>query len=153
MPHHAPERTGALAPEVSILSKSANRRIGTALIFAVAIFVWWYVEAEDFSDSRVAGKYVFIHDGVTQQLTLKRDHTFEQEDSVSGTTTHASGTWRVFTSTGHMAFSRSFIDARDEWRGLDDHKVFGIVKNYLGLVSITFDPYSKPVMAFKKLFS
>ena len=153
MPQHAPERTGASAPEVRILSKSANRRIGISILVAVAIFVWWYVEAEDFSDGRVAGRYVFIHDGVTQQLTLRSDHTFEQEDSVSGTITHASGTWRVFSSTGHMAFSSSFIDARDEWRGQDHHEVHGIFKNYLGLVSITFDPYSKPVTAFKKIFS
>lgn len=133
--------------------KSTNRLVGIALICAVALFVWWYVEAEDFSDGRVAGQYVLTHDGVIQRLTLKSDHTFEQDDLVSGTTTHASGTWRVFSSTGHMAFSSNFIDARDEWRGQDHHEVYAIFKNYLGLVSITFDPYSKPVMAYKKLFS
>jgi hypothetical protein len=111
------------------------------------------VEAEDFSDGRVSGQYLVIHDGITQHITLHRDHTFEQDDVANGITRHASGTWRVFTSTGHMSFSSSFIDARGTWRGQDGQDVYAIFKNYFGLVSITFDPYTAPVKTYKKLFS
>jgi hypothetical protein len=136
-----------------VTKRSTSRSLGIAIACAVFLLVGWYVEAEDFSDSRVSGGYVFTHDGITQRLKLKRDHTFEQEDSVNGIVTRANGTWRVFSSTGHMAFSSSFIDARNAWRGQDEHEVFGVVKNYFGLVSITFESDSTQVKAYKKLFS
>ena len=107
------------------------------------MFLWWYVEAEDFSDSRVSGRYVLQHDGVTQRLTLKDDHTFTQEDNANGIVKRANGTWRVFSHTGHVAFSSSFIDACD---------VYGVFKNYFGVVSLTFDSGTS-VKAYKKLFS
>jgi hypothetical protein len=140
----------ALALEVSTMSPRYKRSIGFALICALLLFVAWYVEAEDFNENRVAGTYVFPHDGITQRLTLKRDHTFEQADTKNGTTTHAEGPWRAFSSIGHMSFSRSFIDARDYWRGQDEHEVYGIFKNYWGWVSITMDDNTK---AYKKPFS
>jgi hypothetical protein len=119
----------------------------------ILLLAAWYVEAEDFSESRVSGQYVLVHDGITQRITLHRDHTFEQDDDVNGTIKHASGTWRVFSSTGHMSFSSSFIDARNSWRGQDQHEVYAIFKNYLGVVSITFDPYTSPVKTYKKIIS
>lgn len=136
-----------------MMKNSTSRFVGVVLVCALLLFVGWYVEAEDFSDSKITGEYVFVHDGVTQLVKLKRDHTFEQEDRLNGTISHARGTWRVFSSTGHIAFSSSFIDARDSWRGQDEHEIYGIVKNYLGLVSITFDADSMQVKAYKKLFS
>ena len=123
------------------------------MIFGIMLLAAWYVEAEDFSESRVSGQYTVIHDGITQHITLHRDHTFEQDDDVNGTARHASGTWRIVSSTGHMAFSSSFIDARSTWRGQDGQDVYAIFKNYFGLVSITFDPYTAPMKTYKKLFS
>ena len=132
---------------------STSRPLGIVIVCALLLYVGWYGEAENFSDSRVSGEYVFIHDGITQQIKLNRDHTFEQEDSVNGVVSHARGTWRVFSSTGHMAFSKSFINARNSWRGHDEGDVYGVAKNYFGLVSITFDSDSTPIKAYKKLFS
>jgi hypothetical protein len=131
------------------LTTRSGRLIGILSICAVVLFVWWYIEAEDFSESRVAGQYVFTHDGITQKVTLNRDHTFDQEDSANGIIKHASGTWRVFSSTGHMAFSSSFIDAPEGSRGADEKDVYAIFKNYLGWVSITLDGKK----TYKKLFS
>ena len=114
---------------------------------------WWYVEAEDFSEQRVSGVYVLRHDGITQKIVLRPNHTFDQEDAANGAIRHGSGTWRVFSSTGHVAFSSSFIDARPSWRGQDEHEVYGVFKNYFGIVSLNFDADQTSITAFKRLFS
>jgi hypothetical protein len=134
-------------------SKTRSVTVGSILIAVLFVAVWWYIDAEDFSETQVSGQYTLIHDGITQRLTLKRDHTFEQEDNANGTIKHANGTWRVFSSTGHVAFSSSFLDARDSWRGQEQHDVYAVFKNYFGIISITFDPDTSPVKTYKELFS
>jgi hypothetical protein len=134
-------------------SAARGRVFGGVLACTLLLYVWWYVEAEDFSDARVAGEYVLIHDGVTQRLTLLRDHTFTQEDTRNGITQRATGTWRVFSSTGHMSFSRDFIDSQPAWRGQDSPEVYGLFKNYFGLVSLTFASDTSSVKAYKRMFS
>jgi hypothetical protein len=131
------------------LSLTPNRRIEIALLCAILLFIGWYLEAEDFSESRVAGQYVFHHDGITQRVTLHPEHRFEQEDSTNGSTKRANGTWRMVSSGGVMCFSSSFIDAPDGARGAEERDVYGIFKNYFGWVSITLDGKK----SYKKLFS
>jgi hypothetical protein len=136
-----------------VRSPSSKKIIGSLLLCAAVLFVWWYIEAENFSDGIVTGEYVLAHDNITQRLTLKRDHTFEQEDTVDGMVHRATGTWRVFSRTGHMSFSPTFIDAPIAWRGQDKHEVFGLFKNYFGFISLTFFSDNASITTFKKPLS
>jgi hypothetical protein len=122
------------------------------MIGAILLFVAWYVEAEDFTESRVAGQYVFHHDGITQRVTLYPDHRFKQEDSTNGSTKYADGTWRAVSSRGGFEFSSSFIDAPEARRSKETGEVYGIFKNYLGWVSITLDDNTTEIKAYKRLF-
>jgi hypothetical protein len=131
------------------LLNTFNRRIGIALLAAILLFVGWYVEAEDFSQSRVSGKYVFQHDGIKQAVTLYPDHRFAQDDLMNGSSKHADGTWRMVSSGGMMCFSSNFLDAPEGTRGAEEKEVFATFKNYLGWVSITLNGKK----SYKQLFS
>ena len=119
-----------------------HRRRQLAIV-AIALMVaswlaWalWYFEAGDFSDSAVSGTYVFQTGGGTTAITLRPDHTFQQERSRSRETKYSNGTWRVF-GEGQIAFSDGFVAFPGQFVGRDG-TAYGQIKNWFGIVSITF---------------
>ena len=129
----------------------STRIAGIVLLCVIALGMFWYIEAGYFDDAKVAGEYVSKETGITRHLWLKADHTFTQEDVVSGNAHRASGTWHGTTSTGRFWFSNNFIDPPYGVREQDSAEVSGVFENWFGFVSITFN--NSNVRLYKKLFS
>jgi hypothetical protein len=105
----------------------------------------------DFSDWKVAGKYVSNSSNGRNSIQLKPDHTFEQEWIANGQTKHASGSWRRFGEAG-VAFSNSFLGASTA--AAADNNVYGMLDSTFGFITLTLDPRydTAPVQFHKKLF-
>jgi hypothetical protein len=82
-------------------------RISSILLLLVLSFIW-LVEAMDYGDSVAAGTYHFARGGEASTLVLSPDHTFKQQLTRSGQTSHAEGTWRRL-GEGGINFSKDFL--------------------------------------------
>jgi hypothetical protein len=113
-------------------------------------FAMWYVEAGDFSERAVSGRYGLQTVDRTSRLVLMRDHTFQQEIDFQGKTARSAGTWRI-VGEGGIAFSKDFIVVPGQERS-HDGTVYGQIKNVLGIVSIRFDQDSDGLEFRKRIF-
>jgi len=105
----------------------------------------------DFSDWKVAGKYVSDSSAVRNSLRLKPDHSFEQEMTINGQTTRANGTWRRFGRAG-VAFSNSFLGASPA--AVVDNNVYGTLDSTFGFITLILDSRydTTPARFHKQLF-
>jgi hypothetical protein len=119
-----------------------------ALAFNWLSFVLWFAIASDFSDSVFCGTYMLHQDNETSTLTLKPDHTYQQEVSSSGRIQHASGTWRKI-GEGGVAFSKEFVVLTAQELGADGtsygeiHKTLGLFASSLVLTDYDVEWYGK----------
>jgi hypothetical protein len=119
-----------------------------ALAFIWLSFVLWFISASDFSDSVFCGTYKLVQDNERSILTLKPDHTYQQELSGSGRIQHASGTWRKL-GEGGVVFSKEFLVLTGQEPGADGtsygeiHKTLGLVPSSLVLKDYDVEWYGK----------
>ena len=126
-----------------------RRSIGGILLLICLIFVIWYVEAGNFSDSKISGTYILQQGGEMSTLILERNHSFQQQLDRSGTVKRAEGSWRV-SGEGHIAFSREFLRVSGEEMS-PAGQAYGQIENWFGLVSITLAPNPNGPRFHKKL--
>ena len=127
-----------------------RRTIGTAVLLILLTFVFWYVQAGDFSDSDVSGTYILQQNDETSTLILRPDHSFQQEVVETGKVTRADGIWRV-SGEGHIAFSAEFLRVHGE-QVSPAGQAYGQIHNWFGLVSITLPPDPSGPRFRRKLF-
>jgi hypothetical protein len=121
------------------MSESTTRKsIGVVILLAFITFTFWYVEAGNFSDSKMSGTYILQRGGEMSTLILGLDHNFHQELNRSGTVSRAEGSWRV-SGEGHIAFSKEFLKVSGEEMS-PAGQAYGQIENWFGLVSITLAP-------------
>jgi hypothetical protein len=123
--------------------------MGGLLLLICLIFAFWYVEAGNFSDSKMSGGYILQQGGETATLILGRDHSFQQTLDHSGAVRRAEGSWRV-GGEGHIAFSREFLQVSGEEMS-PVGQGYGQIENWFGLVSITLAPNPNGPRFHKKL--
>jgi hypothetical protein len=130
-------------------SSSRTRKVAVLFIGLFAIGWWWM--GWDFSDWKVAGRYVSNSGDVHNSLQLKPDHTFEQEMIVHGQTKYASGSWRRFGQAG-VAFSNSFLGASPS--AVTDNNLHGMLDSTFGFITLTLTPRydATPARFHKQLF-
>jgi hypothetical protein len=105
------------------------------ILLIVAIFSFWYIEAENYSEGAMSGRYTFHHGAESSTLVLKPDHTFKQELVSAGITKHAEGSWRVI-GLGHISFTREFLTVSGE-EFCYEEPACGMVRNNFGVVSFS----------------
>ena len=130
------------------MPKSTNRKRATVVLLVGLFAIGWWWMGWDFSDWKVAGKYVSDSSTGHNSIRLKPDHSFEQEMTVDGQTKHASGSWRRFGQAG-VAFSNSFLGASPA--AIADNNVYGMLDSTFGFVTLTLNPrYDTTSTRFRK---
>ena len=121
------------------MSESTTRKsIGAVLLLVCVTFTFWYVEAGNFSDSKMSGTYILQQGGEMSTLILGLDHSFQQQLDRSGIVSRAEGSWRV-SGEGHIAFSKEFLKVSGEEMS-PAGQAYGQIENWFGLVSIALAP-------------
>jgi hypothetical protein len=115
-----------------------RRLAGGVLLLICLTFVFWYIEAGNFTEANVPGTYIVQRDGEASTLILKSDHSFQQELDRAGMVGHAQGSWRLF-GEGHIAVSRDFMKFSGQEIN-QDGTAYGQIKNKFGVLSITVAP-------------
>lgn len=119
-----------------------------ALAFIWLSFVLWFAMASDFSDSVFCGTYKFAQENERSILTLKPDHTYQQELISTGGKQTVSGTWRK-VAEGGVAFSKEFLVVDGQELGADGtsygdiHKTLGMFASSLVLSDYDMEWYGK----------
>jgi hypothetical protein len=124
--------------------------IGGVLLLIYLVFAFWFMDAGNFSDGTVSGRYALRLSGETSILILKQDHTFQQELDRAGTVRLAQGSWRV-SGEGHIAFSKQFLRVSGQEIS-PAGQAYGQIENRFGLLSITLAPNPNGPTFHKKLF-
>ena len=75
--------------------------------------VVWYGRTDPSPASLIAGMYAGDEEGVTANLVMKNDHTFDQEVTHAGLARHARGTWSV-RENGDLLCSKDFLKTSGE---------------------------------------
>jgi hypothetical protein len=129
---------------------TSRKSIGVILLLVFLIYVFWYVEAGNFSDSNVPGTYVLQQNRERSTLILRADHSFQQQLDVEGRVSHASGSWDLFPadSQSHIEFSKEFLKLSGQELA-PDGTAYGQLENMFGLLSITLAPNDGPTFRKK----
>jgi hypothetical protein len=115
------------------------------------IFGFWYYEGNNFTDRNIPGTYVADGSRRFDRLTIKADHSYEQDALVNGQKKHASGIWRLGGNVdAHIVFEGSFLNAPAAAVGRDDHYAFGMFDNLFGFLTLTLQSDSTPLEFHKK---
>jgi hypothetical protein len=119
--------------------KNFARGIG-ALVLLVICLVLWYAVASDYGDGVASGTYHFARGDERSTLTLKPDHSFQQELNRQGQAERSEGTWRRSGMAG-IEFSKEFLRVSGQ-EIHSDGTAFGEMQKTLGfLVSIVLSQY------------
>jgi hypothetical protein len=119
--------------------KNFARAIGAFLLLVIC-FVLWYAVASDYGDSVASGTYHFARGDERSTLTLKPDHSFQQQLNREGRTERSEGTWRRSGMAG-IEFSKEFLTISGQ-EIHSDGTSFGEMHKTLGLlVSIVLRQY------------
>jgi hypothetical protein len=129
---------------------TAGAWMGLIFLLPVMVAVFWFWQAENFSDRAVSGTYTQESNGETWTLILKPDHRFQQELDKAGTVRRAEGSWRV-SGEGHIAFSSEFLIVSGEELS-PAGQAYGQIENCFGIVSITLAPNPDGPKFHKKVF-
>jgi hypothetical protein len=117
-----------------------SARAWSVVVLLAICFVVWYVLASDYSDSVASGTYHLSQNDETSTLSLKSDHSFQQELSKHGRVERAAGAWRR-VGEGGIAFSKEFLVVSGEEPGADGITYGHIHKRFGFLVSLTLSQY------------
>jgi len=116
-----------------------------------AIFGFWYYEGNNFTDRNIPGTYIADGSSGSDRLTIKADHTYEQDALVDGQKKQASGIWRLSGNVdAHIVFEGSFLNAPTAAVGRDDHYAFGMFDNLFGFLTLTLQSDTVPLTFHKK---
>jgi hypothetical protein len=115
------------------------------------IFGFWYYEGNNFTDRNIPGTYIADGSGRSDRLTIKADHTYEQDAIVDGQKQQASGVWKLSGNVdAHIVFEGSFLNAPAAAVGRDDHYAFGMFDNLFGFLTLTLQSDTTPLEFHKK---
>jgi len=106
----------------------------------VVCFVLWYSVASDYGDGVASGTYHLAENGEISTLTLKTDHSFQQELSEHGEVKRASGTWHR-VGEGGISFSKNFLPVSGQELGPDGTAYADMHKQFGFLVFLTLRQY------------
>jgi hypothetical protein len=119
-------------------------------VIFISIWVFWFRQANNFSDSAVSGTYVLQGNRDTSTLVLRTDHIFVQELNSAGSSKHAEGTWKT-SSEGHIEFSKEFLKLSGQQLN-PAGQAYGQIDNQFGLLSLTLAPNPDGPRFHKRLF-
>lgn len=127
-------------------------RMGGSVALVLALALFWYMVASDYSYEAVSGTYLFQGDGESSTLVLRQDQSFDEDLTRNGKTVHVRGTWRRL-GEGGVVLSSDFLKVRGQETRSDGQADGNIEKRFAGFFpSIRFEPQFSGPKFNKRLF-